>query len=60
MYLSGMWLGVDLKMDTKDTFLTEIGLCAHNMLTILGPISDMIGGSMWPYNEHKFFKMIMN
>jgi hypothetical protein len=33
--------------------LKEIGLCAQNMLTILGLIVNMIGGLIWPFNEHK-------
>ena len=35
--LSGMWLGVDLRTDTKkDTCSTRIGLCVQNLLIIMG------------------------
>ena len=30
----------------KDVCLNEIGLCAHNMLTILGSIINIIGGDL--------------
>ena len=30
LYLSGVWLGVNLKMDTKKTCWKEIGLRAKN------------------------------
>ena len=30
-----------------------IGLCAQNMLAIVGSIVDMIGGPIWPFNEHE-------
>ena len=45
LYLNAMWLGVDLRMDTKKTRSKEIGPCAHNMLTILGSIVNMIEGT---------------
>ena len=41
LYLS-VWLGVDLKMDTKKTCSKEIGLHAKNMLTIIGSIVNII------------------
>ena len=35
--LSDLWLGVDLRMDTrKDMCSKYFGLCAHNMLSALG------------------------
>ena len=44
--MSALWLGVDLTTTTKKTMcLKEIGLCAHNTLTILGSIVSMVGGS---------------
>ena len=43
LYLSGTWLGVALQMDTKkDKCLKEIGLCAQDMITILGSIVNII------------------
>ena len=39
-----MWLGVDLRMDTKkDAFLEDIGLRAQNLLTILNSRINMVG-----------------
>ena len=39
-----MWLVVDLSMDTKRScFKEDIGLCAENMLTILGSIVNIMG-----------------
>ena len=44
--MSDMWLDVDLRVGIKrHVFLEEIGLCAQNMLTILGAIVNMIGGT---------------
>ena len=44
-----MWLGVDLRTDTKNLrhmWLRNIGLRAQtDMLTILGSIVDMMGGT---------------
>ena len=57
-----MWVacggGVDLRMCTKKNMclLKEIALRAHNMLTILCLVVNMIGkrgGSIWPLSEHK-------
>ena len=49
LYLSGMWLGVDLTVDTKKTMFEELGLCAHGWLLltiepniILGSTVDII------------------
>ena len=34
--------------------LKEMALCAQNMLTILGSIVNIIGGTyIWPCDEHK-------
>ena len=49
-----MWLGVDLKSDTKKTCWKEAGLCAQNMLTILGSVVNMKGGGGYmTINEHE-------
>ena len=47
LYLSGAWLGVDLRFrDTKDTCVeSRIGLCAQDLLTILGSLASIIGGT---------------
>ena len=38
-----MWLGVDLRMDTKKTCnYNEIEIFVQNMLTILGPTDKII------------------
>ena len=43
LYLTGMWLGVDIKNRLpKGMCLKEIIPGAHNMLTILGSIVNMI------------------
>ena len=34
--LSSMWYGVASRKDTRSTCLKEIGLCAQNMITIIG------------------------
>ena len=41
-----MWLGVDLRIGTNKTRVKEVGLCAKNVLIILGSIIDMIGESI--------------
>ena len=41
--MSDMWLGVDLKADTKET--CKNGLRAVNMLTILDSIVMILGGA---------------
>ena len=43
IYVSGTWLGVAPRTDTKKTCLKEIGLHAQNMISILGSIVSMIG-----------------
>jgi len=42
LYLGGVWLDVDLRMDTKETHIKEIGLYAQNLLTILDSIVNNI------------------
>jgi hypothetical protein len=50
---NGMWLRVDLKTNTnKDICVKEIGLHAQNTLTILGSISNVIGGTYIIWNTH--------
>ena len=44
LYLSGVWLSVDPRMDTKNMCIKKIGLCAQFMLIILGAIVNMIWG----------------
>ena len=53
LYLSGVWLSVDPRMDTKNMCIKKIGLCAQFMLIILGAIVNMIwgGGPIWPLTE---------
>ena len=47
IHLSGVWLHVDLRMDTKKTsFKEKIGLCAQNLLPILGSTVNLI---RWTY-----------
>ena len=44
-FWSGMWLGVDLRKDMclKNSMCFKvIGLCAHNLLTMLGSIVNII------------------
>ena len=46
LYLSGLWLGLAPRMATKKTFFyKEIGLCAQNMIIILGLVVNIIGGT---------------
>ena len=40
-----MWLGVDPRADTKKMCLKDTGLRAQNILTILGSIVNMVGGT---------------
>ena len=45
LHLSGVQLGVDLRMDTKKHMCSkEIGLCAQNILTIMGSVVNIIAG----------------
>ena len=60
LQLSGMWLGVAPRIDTKKTYLKETGLHAQNMITILGSINNIIG---WTYDHlmsMRMFTFIMN
>ena len=43
MYLSGLWSGLLPNMDTKKTYVKEIGLRVHNLLTILNYVVNLIG-----------------
>ena len=46
LYLSGVWLSVDVRVDTKkDKCLIEIKLCAQNLLPTLGSMIKMIQGT---------------
>ena len=52
--LSSMWYGVASRKDTRSTCLKEIGLCAQNMITIIGLHSqrNLRGGGgrpKWPF-----------
>ena len=40
-----MWSGVAPKVETKEMCVKEIGLCAQNMIIILGSIFNIIGGT---------------
>jgi hypothetical protein len=42
-YLSGVWLDVAPRTDTKKTCLKEIGLYGQNMITILDSIVNVVG-----------------
>jgi hypothetical protein len=46
LYLSGVWLGVDLRTESRKTLcLKEIGLSAENLLTILHSTVNITGGT---------------
>jgi hypothetical protein len=48
-YLSVKWLGVDLRMDTKNTCIKKrFGLSAQKLLTILGSIVNVVGVTSMP------------
>ena len=50
MYLSFIWLSVDLRMNTQKTWnLKEVGLCVQNMLTILDSVFNMNRGGGGTY-----------
>ena len=53
MYLSSMWLGVNVRMDTKRFCEHEIGLCAQNYLIIVGLRVNMIGRGLYDYLRRK-------
>ena len=45
LYLSGVWLCVDLRRDSQnDTCPKVTGLCVHGLLTILGTTISIFGG----------------
>jgi hypothetical protein len=45
----------------QDTYLKEIGLCAQNMITIVGSIVDIIGGNLYGHLIcTRFFAFTMN
>ena len=49
-----MWLVVASIMTTKNTLCSkESGLHAHNMITVLSAILNMIGRTYMTINEHK-------
>ena len=48
-----MWLGVDLRTGTKKHVFKRYELRAQTMLTIPGSVVNMIGGPIWPLNEHE-------
>ena len=60
--LSGMWVRVDLRMDTKKRYVLKRDLttCLTNMLTTLGSIINMNEEDLWPLNEHKNFHFERN
>ena len=37
----------------NDTWLKDIGLCAQNMLSILGSLINLFKGPIWLFNEHE-------
>jgi hypothetical protein len=46
LYLSGMWLGVDLRMDTRKTSVSKrLDCLLKNMLPIIGSIVNVVGGT---------------
>ena len=54
LYLNGVWLDMAPKMDTKKTWLKEIGRRVQNMITIMGLLVDMIergegGGDLYDH-----------
>ena len=44
LYLSGIWIGVAPRTDTKNTCSKEIGLHARDMIIVLGSIVNIIEG----------------
>lgn len=48
-----MWLGANKNRHQKGImYLKEIELRFQNILTILGSILNIIGGTIWPLNEY--------
>ena len=61
LYLSGMWFGVAPRTGTKKKCLKEIGLRAPNMITILGSIANIFGGTyMTSLQARKSYTLMMN
>ena len=46
LYSSGMWLGMNPKINTKRYMFKEIGIHAQNMITIMSSAVNIIGESM--------------
>ena len=65
LFLSGMWFDVVARTKTIKEIMcqTKIGLCAQNMITIIGSnIANIIGGG-WVYDDSmsmRIFTLIMN
>lgn len=49
-YVSGVLASVDMKMDTKGTCFTKIGLHVQNVLAILGSTININGGCIRSFN----------
>lgn len=61
LYLSAMWFGMAPRTGTKTKCLKEIGLCAPNMITILGSIVNIFGGTyMTSLQARKSYTLMMN
>lgn len=55
-----MWLGVNLKMNTKRSCEEDIGLCAQNWLIIVGPRVNIIGWAYMIIEEERILTLTMN
>jgi hypothetical protein len=55
LQLSGMWLSVAPRTDTKKIYLKVTRLHAQNMITILGSIVNIIG---WTYDHLTSMRML--
>lgn len=51
LYLCGIWLGVDLRLGTKQMCWEKIGLHLQNILTTLGSIDNMIGEDLYEHGN---------
>ena len=61
LYLSGMWFGLAPRTDTEKAFVNkEIGVCAPNMIIILGLISTQGGGLYDHIVSMRIFTLIVN
>ena len=47
-----LWISGSKNLYKKEMCLREIGLCAQNMLTNKGLLVNIVGGLIWPFNEH--------